>query len=75
MNASAEPVEGEIFVAAYEGDKFVAITKSQSVKFEKGITQCTIPASGIKADVRTYKAFVLDKIDGLKPLAGALVIA
>ena len=75
MNASDEPVEGEIFIAAYEGNKFVAITNSQPVKFEKGVSQYTIPASGIKDDGRTYKAFILDKIDGLKPLVGVAIIS
>ncbi len=77
MNASDEPVEGQIFVAAYSGDMFMAITTPQPVSAEKGITQYTIPASDIKADGYTYKAFIWDDIDSLKPLplVGAATIA
>lgn len=77
MNDSDETVEGEIFIAAYSGDMFMAITEPQTVELEKGITQYTIPAKGIKADGYTYKAFIWDGLESqeLLPLVGAATIA
>jgi len=74
-NASDVALEGVVFVAAYQGDEFVALTPARGVSFGKGVTaQYTFDAAGIIADGREYKVFLWNNMDDAKPLLVSKVI-
>lgn len=69
-NGTQEDITADTFIAAYEGNKMVALCKAREMTIPAGsvIAQYSMSVAGIKQDGRTYKAFVMDSVAGLKPL-------
>jgi len=69
-NATEEDIKASTLIAAYEGNKMVAVCKAREMTIPAGsvIAQYSMSVEGIKQEGRTYKAFVMDSLGGLKPL-------
>ncbi len=75
-NATGEDIKASTLIAAYEGNKMVAVCKAREMTIPAGsvIAQYSMSVTGIKQEGRTYKAFVMDSLGGLKPLMKAEII-
>lgn len=75
-NATEEDIKASTLIAAYEGNKMVAVCKAREMTIPAGsvVAQYSMSVEGIKQEGRTYKAFVMDSLGGLKPLMKAEII-